>query len=301
MNYRCFAWKYTFYFFLFGQSPYYSRSISHEISPKKRMLARSPQLATYIPSILFLFYIIVVILYFFDSNINRQQSFSINLYFIFRMILFINCIVTMKCSPLFPNTLTKIWTTFESLEYYANQTLHLQWSFKYKYCNRQILKKFSIITMLFASHIGYKVVLREGYPIYAVIVNYSIIAISFMSMMHALLYIETLHFMMKTINESLSKPIRKINGAAAVVFKLQDNYEDRMYANIDVYKNIYYKFWQISKLINDNFGSIFVCFFMQVMINIWNVVTRFIIDIQKYEELLYEAKSTYFIKFVCVF
>lgn len=296
MNFKRFAWKYSFCFFLLGQSPYYTRN-SHENSSKQRMLTRFIQIFLYIPSVLYLFYISVVFFYYFDLNINQQLEINFSLYSVFMVISFFNCVMAAKCSPLFPNSLKKIWNTFESLEYYSSRTLQLQWS--YKPCDRNILKKFFIITILFTFRVGAKLIIRGVHSFCAVFFNYSIMSFSFMSSMHALFYLECLHFMMKTINERLSKPIKNV-GDAAAVFKLQDNYEDKVYADIEVYKNIHYKMWHISKLINDNFGWIFVCFFMQMMINIWNLVTWFIIDIHEYSSHEHQVISTCFIKLFCM-
>lgn len=294
MNFKNFAWKYTFCFFLLGQSSYYARSL-HENLSNKRMFTRFLQLILYIPAILYLIYVTVVVFYFFDLNINQQLSINFSFYSVFMVIAFFNCVMAMKFCPLFPNNLKKIWNAFESLEYYSSQTLQFKWS--YNQCERKILKKFFIIIILFIFRVGIKLIFRGEHSIYEIILTYSVTAITFVSSIHALFYLDTLHFMMKTINERLLNPIKNI-GVEAAVFKLQDIYEDKMYADIEVYKNIHHKMWRISKLINDDFGWIFVGFFMQVMINIWNLVTWFIIDIHNEEFIQeYQVMSAYFIDF----
>lgn len=293
MNFKNFAWKYTFCFFLLGQSSYYACN-SHKNLSKKRMFARFLQLILYIPAILYLICATVIVFYFFDLNINQQLSINFSFYSVFMVIAFFNCVMAMKCCPLFPNNLKKIWKAFESLEYYSSQTLQFKWS--YKQCERIILKKFFTIIILFIFRVGIKFIFPGEHSIYAIILTYSVAAITFVSSMHALFYLDTLHFMMKTINERLLNPIKNI-GDAAAVFKLQDIYEDKMYADIELYKNIHYKMWRICKLINDDFGWIFVSFFMQVMVNIWNLVTWFIIDIHNEEYIQeYQVISACFIE-----
>lgn len=285
MAFKEFSRKYIFFYFLLGHSPYPLNL------PYKKPKSRLFDFALYLPSILHILCIIMIILHFFGFNRNQQMTFNFSLYSVFIINSFLNCIVAMKCSPLFPNSLKKIWKRFEHLEQYCSQCIQIKWSFKQ--CDSNLLTKYVIILILFSVRVSIKLILRGVNSFFTMFFHYSIIAVTFLALMHALLYLESLHFVMKTINKQLSKPLRSaINAGAA--FKLQDNYEQAAIADIEVYKNIHYQIWQISILINDNFGWIFICYFMQSMNNILNLFTWIIIDIHEDDMIQeYQVLSMY--------
>lgn len=264
MEFKRFSWKYINCFFLLGQSPYYSKLASTEKS-----------LLMYFPSIFYLMCVTVAYIYFIDVKINQKINFKFSMYSVHRLILLINCVTVTKCSPLFRNSLKKMWRIFENLEFYSGQTLQLQWS--YKQCNRMVLMKFIIVILLYSFRVATKAAKND---ILSAIFSNSILAMTFANSLHGLFYLETFHFMMKTINDGISKSAKSAKESNDV-FNLENNYTERVCAEIEVYKNIHYKMWQITTLINDNFGWMFVGFFLQMMINIWNLITWFIIDIHE--------------------
>lgn len=197
---------------------------------------------------------------------------------------FLSCVVTLKCSPIFPNSLKKLWNRFENLEQYAGQCLQINWSFRQ--ISRNLFIKYVVVAILFGTRIITKIYLRASHSFLSRFIHYPIIAVTFCAIMHATLYIESLHFIMKTINKHLSKSLKNANNSSAA-FKLQDNHEQKTVDDIEVYKNIYYKIWQISKLINENFGWIFICYFMQMLNNVLKLATWIVIDIYQ-EDLVHE-------------
>lgn len=269
MEFKKFSWKFLCGFFLLGQGSYHSSNLS----PKK-------SLALFIPSTLYLLYLIVMMFQLFYLNINQLLDIKFSLRSMYVLILFFNCITALKCSPLFPNSIKEMLNEFECLEHYSSQTLQMRWS--YKRCEWKILQKFFTIMVLYSVRIGVKLILRGANPFFLVFFTYSMVAITFVASMHALFYLETLHFMMETINECLSNPNKKRDGSVNSVCKIAIDYsEDTAYAEIEIFQNIHYKIWQISSLISENFGWIFVFFFMQAMVNIWKLVTWLAIDLHE--------------------
>lgn len=274
MNFKQFSWKYINFFFLIGISPHHSVEKSKNPSSKKS-LAR---LFHYIPSMLYVLYLIVIVSDFLERKFIQQISFNYSLYSIYIFNTCVNCFIAMRCSPFVPNSLGKLWCKFEHLEQYCNQYMQLRWS--YKECDRIILRKYFVIAILFCFRIIFKVLSGGATSFTAILMHYSLIAFTFFTSMHAFFYVEAFQFVLKIINRNLSKPLKN-TGDMKSVFKLEVTFEKQTYNDIEIYKNVHYKLWIISKLINDNFGWVLVCYFMQAMSNILNLCTWFMIDIHK--------------------
>lgn len=274
MSFKHFSWKYINFFFLLGLSPY--RSIKKQKSPTT-ITSQLFRFVLYIPSVLYVIYVILIIFCFFELKLHQQISFSYSLRSIYTLNIFLNCFIALDCSPIVSNSLEKLWCKFESLEQYCNQQMQLRWP--YAQCDRKLFIKYCSILLLFSFQIGTKIWFRRSRSVLTVLFTYSIIVITFLSLMHALFYLETFHFVLKMINKNLS--ISDDFGETGIEFKLPKIYERKALHDIEICKSVHYKLWRISKLINENFGWIFVCYFMQAISNVLNLVTWFIIDIHE--------------------
>lgn len=272
MNFKQFSSKYINFFFFIGLGPYHCFEKPRNPSTKNSMR----RLLHYIPSMLYVLYMIVIVSDFLERKFSQQISFNYSLYSIYIFNSFVNCFIAMRCSPFVPNSLENLWCKFENLEQYCNQYMQLRWSFKQ--CNRIILRKYLIIGILFCFRIVFKVLSGGAASFIAILMHYSLIAFTFFTSMHAFFYVEAFQFVLKIINRNLSKSFKNA-GNTKIVFKLKNTFQKQTYSDIEICKNVHYKLWIISKLINDNFGWVLVCYFMQAMSNILNLCTWFMIDI----------------------
>lgn len=279
MNFHSFSRKYIFFFFLLGQSPFYSRNSSAGKQSKK--VSWISHFIVYIPSLLYSTYLVVVIFIYFHKTLNEQLTISFSLYTLFISNKIATSIVVLKGSPFVPNTFPKIWSTFKSLEQYSIQNVQFQWS--YAQHERNLLTKFGILLTLNICRISSKFLFDNHGSFLRNFMNFSMIVVAFTVALHILFYLEMMSFAMKTVNEHLSKSLlnSKIGNGNGGVFMLQDNHERKLYADVEVYKWIHFKLFRLCKLINTNFGWIFECYFMQVFGNMLNLFTVIVIEIDE--------------------
>lgn len=281
MDFHSFSRKYIFFFFLLGQSPFYSRNSSAGMQSKK--VSWISHCIVYIPSLLYSTYLVVVIFIYFHKTLNEQLTISFSLYTLFIWNKIATSIVVLKGSPFVPNKLPKVWCTFKSLEQYSIQNLQFQWS--YTQHEQDLLTKFGILLTLNFCRISSKYLFDDHVSFFRTFLNFSMIVVAFTVALHILFYLEMMSSAMKTVNEHLSKSLlnSKIGVRNGTVFMLQDNHERKLYADIEVYKWIHFKLYRLCKLINTNFGWIFECYFMQVFGNMLNLFTAIVIRIDKEE------------------
>lgn len=171
-----------------------------------------------------------------------------------KCIVYINCILILKCSPIFSNSLKNIWLDFENLNNYLVETLQLK--LIYDTLQKNLLKKYFVILALYFLEITTRHLLVGLHFTYSTFFTYTLVAITFVILLHVLFYIESLHFIMKTINDFLSKREKKTD--AMHITTLIDNCKSKAREyKIEVLKNIHYKLWKISRAINHNFGWVY--------------------------------------------
>lgn len=94
------------------------------------------------------------------------------------------------------------------------------------------------------------------------------------AVLHILFYLNLFDFMMQVANRNLSNSFKCDSGG---IFKVK--YEKKSTADIETYKRLHYKLWQISKMINLNFGWILVSLSLQNLSNLLNPIYWIIIDL----------------------
>lgn len=270
MNFHNFVRKYVFFFFILGQSPRYPNNITIK-SPTKKPFQLS-KFIVHIPSMLYSVFLVMALFDYFYFTLNEKVF---GLYALFIWNKFATSIAVLKNSPLVPNTLPKVWHTFEDLERLTIR--HFQFEWQYGRHEKRILATFVTITVLNVFRISSKYFFGEDGSIFTAFLNGSMIFVAYTVALHILFYLEMMNFAMKTVNKHLSKS--QNNGIKLNPFKLDWNGQ-KLYVDIEMYKSVHYQLYKLCKLINENFGWIFECYFLQVFGNMLNLFTVIVIDIQ---------------------
>lgn len=270
MELKTFGQRYLRVFFLLGQSAFNPKFKLHEIPSSMKFKQKLFHLIQYIPSLMYLFYVILTCIFFLQMFSSDKFSFSYGVYSFFTLSKLLTCITVLTCSPFFPNNLQKLWLKFEHVERYTSRILYFHWSFKQ--CQRNYVRKVILTAVLLLSRIISKFALRHTLPFYSFF-SYSLTTTSIIANLHILFYVDLYEFMLRTINKKLSN-IHRSND----IFKIPDKSEKSLSAQIEMYKSLHFKLWEICNLINLNFGWILVSIFLQTMSNFLNPIYWIVID-----------------------
>lgn len=265
--------RYLGLFFLLGQSAYNPHYNPHNPSANynKKLKSRFVHYLQFVPSTVYICFVSISCPLYWKIFINGKFTFNHCFYFIFTLSKLITCIIVFTCSPYFKNNLNNLWLKFQQLEHYASRRLQLTWSFKQ--CEKSYKLKFIVIIILLIFRIISKFIFRNSRQSVYATFSYALVAASAIAHLHILFYIDFYVFMLRKINNHLSKSHAN---SLTDVFLINEKIEIK---NIEFYKCLHYKFWQIAVAINSSFGCVLVSVLIQTSISLLSALYWIIVDI----------------------
>lgn len=263
--------KYLGFFFLLGQSAYnpYHNPIKCSTN-NNRLRRRFVHFLQFVPSTVYIVFVSISCPLYWSFFVNGKFSFNHCVYFIFALSKLLTCIMVFTCSPYFKNNLNNLWLNFQQLEHYASRRLQLTWSFKQ--CEQSYKRKVFWMIILSIFRIILKYIFRNARHSLYTTFSYALVVAMIIAHLHILFYIDFYVFMLRTINNHLSK--LHVNSLKEV-FSIDAKIE---ITNIGFYKCLHYKFWQIAMAINSNFGWVLVSILVQTMSSILGSVYWIVAD-----------------------
>lgn len=251
--------SYLTFFFLFGQSSVDPRAYTqanltdNSNASKKRFTIR---IAEVIPSLFFGIAMLIAVYYSFHKFSVVAISFDLAVYSVFISCTFSTCLLVLFRTPILGHRSQCLWIKFIQYERFVVQRLQIKMTydkFRKRY-NRKIFISLMVFLLVFAARIMYKLSDIQCCSLKLHTSVLILITLTALADFQILFYINLLGYMLENVNHHIVDLFCTVDCGER---------NRKITATLKDYKMVYYKLWQISQLINDNFGWILMSLLMQ--------------------------------------
>lgn len=230
------------------------------------------------PSIRFIIVTVAASLLSFNNFSLLQINFDNTIYCVFIACAFATCAMTLRQTPLFNNQSQCLWLAIINYEQFVWERMQIKMTFgafrrRYGWCVWISVFLFFALTLA-------KIVYRMDHTNYvrqiaALILIFATVLIGF----QILFYVSLFASMIEFLNQHISA-----HACGVSECETSDERSRKLTATFKSYKLVYYKLYEISQLLNENFGCVIVTLIMQNAIN--TVQPMFWIIVELHEDLI---------------
>lgn len=209
-----------------------------------------------IPSMCFFFVVITVTALSFHNFSLMHISFDNTIYCVFIICAFATCAMTLHRTPLFSNQSNCLWLALTNYELFVCHRLQIKMTFgafRRKY-NMYVWISVSLFLALMLAKIAYRID-HANYvrQVAALILIFATLLVN----VQILFYVSLFASMIEFLNQHI------VDACGAIESETGAERSRKYTATFKSYKLVYYKLYEISQLINENFGWIIVSLIMQ--------------------------------------
>lgn len=259
--------KHLFIFFLLGQTSFNPRATN---SPR----ALISQLFFYLPSAMFMATTYATGIFAFYGIAISQLSFDNAIYCLFIVNTVITSTTMIRQNMFFDNTMKTIWSSFEALEQMA--TLRLKFQMSFNEFRVTYARKIRIIVTFFMALVTIKIFIRVSYKNYIrQMCSMLLVLLTLLSNFQILFFVSLLTHIIKQINQNVyhlfQNKIQEIDCWNIKVFV--ESFKN--------FKQLHFKLWEITYLLNEKFGWILVSIMLQNINNVIQPVYWIIVELHE--------------------
>lgn len=209
-----------------------------------------------LPSLCFLVVMMTASVLSFYNLKFKKINFDNTIYCVFITCAFATCAMTLQRTPLFSNRSHYLWMALTNYEHFICQRLKVKIAFdafrrKFNWCVR-------ILVYLFLAMLLAKIVYRIDVDNYIrQIAALVLICVTMLVTFQILFYVNLFASMIELLNQHM------VDARGAIECDTSAERSRKFTATLKNYKLIHYKLYEISQLINENFGWILVSLIMQ--------------------------------------
>lgn len=261
------AKSHLYIFFLLGQHSFnpYADDSKHTLFSK---------INHYMPSAFFTLLTYSTGVFAFYGIAISQLSFDNAIYCLFITNTVITSSAVIRHTPIFDNTMKALWMKFEAVEHIANQRLKFRMSFNE--FRESYYRKIRIILIFFLSLVCIKVTIRVSRKNYIRQVSSMLLVLfTLLANFQILFYVSLLTHIIREINRNVyhlfQNKIQEIDFWSVKIF----------IESFKNFKQLHYKLWEITYILNEKFGWILVSLTLQNINNIIQPVYWIIVELHE--------------------
>lgn len=262
--------KYLFIFFILGQSSFNP----HSNTDKKSFFFK---FLHFLPSVLFILLTYATGVTCFYGFRMTDMSVDKVIYAIIIITRLVTCTILMQRTPFFDTQMKVLITKLVKMEYFASHGLRFQLSyivFDRNYCQKVRIILASYVTLVCAKFLTRVSDINYVRQISALF----LLLTTTLAILHILFYV----YLMKCVIAQISRNV--VNMFHRKIVQIQEFKEWKNLISVENFRNFkqaHFKLWELTDLVNDQFGWILVTLVLQNMINTIQPVYWIVVELHK--------------------